>query len=227
MDVKILVVDDEEDICNLVVEFFERFGFQTDKAGGVKAAMAMMESAEYDIIITDKNMPDAEGNKEGGMVLLRHCRESMPGAEVIVMTGYATVETAVEAMKLGAFDYILKPFSVDDLKEKIERIIEYKRFLNSGNTLEIYRTLHTELLNLLENRKNLPEAELRGMLKTLGARIDHVFGSQKEYEKIIDIQRQALENIATYADHLKEGIAGTDPSFGLIEKICDEAKKRV
>ena len=189
--------------------------------------MAYLQKNEYDIILTDKNMPDEEGNIESGMKLLKYVKEKTPSTEVIMITGYATVETAVEAMKFGAFDYVMKPVRLEELKEKIDRILEYRRFVNSENTLHIYRTLHSQVLSLLKNRDDLPEDQIQKMLKTLGSRIDKVFGMQKEYETIIQTQADALEKIETYAQHLKDAIEEESPYYPLVEKIFEESKKRI
>ena len=130
-------------------------------------------------------------------------------------------------MKLGVFDYLTKPFAVSDLKEKIDRVLEYRRFISSENTLQIYKTLHKELLLVLENRDNLPDDELHNVLKSIGRRIDNLFGSQKEWEKIIRIQSEALENISKYADKLIRLIPQTDLSYSLVEKIREESRKRI
>ncbi len=161
------------------------------------------------------------------MTLVKYAKEHMPAAEVIMITGYATIETAVEAMRMGAFDYIMKPIPLNDLKEKIERILDYRRFINSGDTLQIYRMLHNQALALLENRDDLPDEQLEKMLRTLGGKIDNLFGLQKEYETIIQTQADALEKIETYIQHLREAIPQDNPYFSLIEKIAEEARKRI
>ncbi|MFZ7126903.1 MAG: response regulator [Desulfobacterales bacterium] len=227
MDVRILIADDEESILDLLARFMEKLGYQTDVANNVGSAMDLIQQHQYDIILTDKNMPDVDGSMEGGMTLVRYARENMPSAEVIMITGYATVETAVEAMKMGAFDYIMKPIPLNDLKEKIERILEYKKFVNSGHTLGIYRTLYHQVLTHLENRDDLPEEKLQQILKTLGAKIDQVFGLQKEYETIIQTQAEALEKIEEYLDLIEEAIPADSPYFEVVEKIRTEAKKRI
>jgi YesN/AraC family two-component response regulator len=170
---------------------------------------------------------DSKNNKEGGMTLLRYAKEHMPDTEVIMMTGYATVESAVEAMKLGAFDYITKPISLMDVRQKIDRILEYKHFINSENTLRTYKILHNQLLSSLVNFDNLPEDQLEKVLRTLGARIDQVFGLQKDYETIIEAQAEALEKIHGYIDHLKEAVPRESPYYALIEKITEESNKRI
>ena len=227
MKARILIADDEENILDTLSDFMEGIGYQVDLAESVDRALALMQVNEYDILLTDKNMPDIGGNKEGGMSLLKHAKEHNPLTEVIMITGYATIESAVGAMKLGAFDYVMKPIPLNELKEKIDRVLEYKRFLNSENTLQMYKALHNQLLDLLVNRDDIPEDKLQKILRTLGTKIDHLFGMQKGYEEIIETQSEALEKIESYADHLKEAIPGESPYHALIEKISEESKRRI
>jgi Mg2+ and Co2+ transporter CorA len=121
----------------------------------------------------------------------------------------------------------MKPIPLNELKEKIDRVLEYKRFLNSENTLQMYKALHNQLLDLLVNRDDIPEDKLQKILRTLGTKIDHLFGMQKGYEEIIETQSEALEKIESYADHLKEAIPGESPYHALIEKISEESKRRI
>jgi DNA-binding NtrC family response regulator len=78
-----------------------------------------------------------------------------------MITGFATVETAVEAMKIGAFDYIMKPIAFDELKEKIDRALEYRRFINSEDTLKTYRYLHHQVIKLIGESNSIPDGELQ------------------------------------------------------------------
>ena len=227
MKARILIADDEKNILDTLSDFMKDIGYHADLAGSVDSALALMQTNEYDILLTDKNMPDTGNNKEGGMRLLKYTKEHSPLTEVIMMTGYATVESAVEAMKLGAFDYVMKPIPLNELKEKIDRVLEYKRFLSSENTLQMYKALHNQLLDLLVNRDDIPEDKLQRILRTLGTKIDHLFGMQKGYEGIIETQAEALEKIEGYADHLKEAIPGESPYYALIEKILEESKRRI
>jgi len=227
MKARILVADDEKNILDTLSDFMEDIGYHVDLAGSVDSALTLMQTNEYDILLTDKNMPDTGDKKEGGMRLLKYAKEHNPLTEVIMITGYATVKSAVEAMKLGAFDYVMKPIPLDELKEKIDRVLEYKRFLSSEKTLQMYKAFHNQLLDLLVNRDDIPEDKLNRILRTLGTKIDHLFGLQKGYEGIIETQSEALEKIEGYADHLKEAIPGESPYYALIEKILDESKRRI
>jgi YesN/AraC family two-component response regulator len=227
MDVRILIADDELTILELLSEFITKLGYKADTAQNVDTAIDLLKAGPYDIVLSDKNMPGPKGSLEGGMALLRWLKENAPQTEVIIMTGYATIETAVEAMKLGAFDYIMKPIPLEELKQKLERLIQYRSFINSENTLETYRTLHQQMLVLLENRKGLPEDQVRLMLKNLGSRIDNVFGLQRQYESILQHQAEALERIEEYAQVLKDGLPADSPYQEMVAKISKEARKRV
>ncbi|MDY6839201.1 MAG: response regulator [Thermodesulfobacteriota bacterium] len=227
MGVRILVADDDEHIRNLLAEFMRKNGYQHDMAESVNSALSFIQNNDYDMILTDKNMPDMEGNPEGGMTLLKYAKEHMPSTEIIMITGHATMETAIEAIKLGAFDFIMKPFSLNDLEEKIKRVLEYRGFVNSGDTIQMYRTFHNQLLKVLENRDDLPEDQLRQMLRVLGARIDNVFGTRKYYETIIHSQSEALEKIAGYIELLKDAFPKQSRYKTVVEKIWEESKKRI
>ncbi|MEJ2480376.1 MAG: response regulator, partial [Acidihalobacter sp.] len=88
MDVRILVADDEESILDLLSRFIEKIGYKADIARDVSSAISLMQSHRYDVILTDKNMPDVDGRMEGGMTLVKYVKEHMPAAEVIMITGY-------------------------------------------------------------------------------------------------------------------------------------------
>ena len=226
MKSRILVVDDEKEILETLADFMKGT-YEADFSETVSSALALMKQNPYDIVLLDKNMPYVGDDKEGGMSLLKYVKENLPGTEVIMMTGYATVESAVEAMKLGAFDYITKPVSLNDVKQKIERILDYKRFINSEHTLRTYKILHNQILDLLVNLNDLPEEQIEKTLRTLGARIDQVFGLQKDYESIIETQAGALEKIEEYIEHLKDAVPEESPYYVLIEKIKSESRRRI
>ena len=227
MDVHILVADDDENIREMLTSFLEKFDYRVDTAANADEAVVKMQSRAYDIILTDKNMPDDTGDVEAGMQVLKYAKEHQPGAEVIMITGYATIETAIEAMKIGAFDYIMKPVPLEELKEKIDRILGYRRFMNAENNVQIYKVLHQQVLELLRNQEALPEDQVQKMLKQIGGRIDQVFGLQREYESIIQGQADALEAIEHYTDMLADAFPVESPYVAVLERIRTESRKRL
>ena len=132
MSQKILLVDDDDDLRTMLEAILDADGYDIDSAKDLDGAFNLMASSDYEIMLLDKNMPGINGNSEGGMDLLKHVRSLCLPSEVIMMTGDPTVETAIEAMKLGAFDYITKPFSLKDLRLKIRRLAQYRNFVESG-----------------------------------------------------------------------------------------------
>jgi DNA-binding NtrC family response regulator len=120
-DVKILVVDDEMIVCESCKRILEEEGYEVETALSGKEAFEKMKANPFDIVITDLKMPGIDG-----MEVLKSFRKEYPDSIIIMITGFSTVETAVEAMKLGAFDYIPKPFTPDEVSVVVKKAIEKK-----------------------------------------------------------------------------------------------------
>jgi DNA-binding response OmpR family regulator len=123
---KILVVDDEENVCHSIKKILSRRGYSVDNVLNVEDAVKKMNETSFDLVITDLMMP-----KTGGLELLQIIRDHYPELEVIMVTGYASIESAVKATKLGAAGYLPKPFTPDELTEITE-----KALLNRNNRIE-------------------------------------------------------------------------------------------
>lgn len=227
MKPRILVVDDEEPICTVIGKYLEGEDMIIDVSSGFNDAVAHLESKQYDIIMIDKNMPGLDGLGEGGMDLLRHIRSKLIPAEVIMMTGYATLDTAIEAMRLGAFDYLIKPFSMHDLQVKIHRLLEYRRFLDPAKTMALYKTIRSKILDFAVNKNSLSDSELDQSLTSLNESIDELFRTVKECEKFVLTHRESLAHIAGYAEQLKSRIPEQDESRQLIDEICRHSNQRL
>ncbi|MBT3376098.1 MAG: sigma-54-dependent Fis family transcriptional regulator [Lentisphaerae bacterium] len=134
---KILVVDDEISIIEVLKALLKREGYSVKTASSADEAMAALEKEQFDLMISDIRMRPVDG-----LELLRLAREVQSHLAVIMMTAYAAVETAVDAMKRGAFDYICKPFKVDELLLTVERALSYEHVLVENETLK--ETLRTK-----------------------------------------------------------------------------------
>jgi two-component system response regulator PilR (NtrC family) len=132
--VRVLVVDDERGMRDFLEIFFRREGMEVSTAANVAEARAQIEGDDFDLIMTDVQMPGASG-----IELLRSVKEASPETVVIVMTAFATTETAIEAMKQGAYDYLTKPFKIDELRLVVNKALE-KKLLSVEN-----KRLKTEL----------------------------------------------------------------------------------
>lgn len=126
---KILIVDDELSVRESLREWFLEDGFKVETAEDGSAALQKMHAGPYDIIIIDLKMPGMDG-----ITLQKRVREIDDSAAIIILTAYASVQTAVEALKLGAFDYITKPVDPDDLSNTVKNVLK-QRELSEENIL--------------------------------------------------------------------------------------------
>lgn len=113
---KVLIVDDEVEFTEVLAERMESRGMAIDTAAGGREALEKARKRSYDAIILDLSMPEMDG-----METLRHLLSENPDLQVIVLTGYASVEKGVEAIKLGAMEFLKKPAGVEDLVDQIQR----------------------------------------------------------------------------------------------------------
>jgi FixJ family two-component response regulator/DNA-binding HxlR family transcriptional regulator len=125
--VRLLIVDDDQVFREELSELLTEEGHVVQTASSVPKAIPLLEHDEFEVLLTDLRMP-----RQGGLELVRIARERWPRMYVVVITGYATVETAVEAMKRGAFDYIQKPFQLSRIRKVLETIREDQSFRGSG-----------------------------------------------------------------------------------------------
>jgi DNA-binding NtrC family response regulator len=126
---KILFVDDDHQILSIVEQFLSRCGFNVTTESSGQKAIEMVQKNHYSIVFTDLNMPEVSG-----MDLLKQIKAVSSETEVIIVSGYGTIETAIEAMKLGSYDFLEKPIHFDRFKILIDRIIE-KQKLKEENQL--------------------------------------------------------------------------------------------
>lgn len=119
---RVLVVDDEQVIREILSDFLTMEGYQVLTAGDGDEALEIVESQPVNLVISDLKMP-----RMGGLELLANLRETHSEVVTLIMTGYGTVATAIEAMKRGAFDYVLKPFKVEEVMHTVRRGLEQQR----------------------------------------------------------------------------------------------------
>src|SRR5919106_6972657 len=130
-ETRVLVVDDERSMRELLSITLRQAGYDVTLADGGAAAIARLEREAFDLIITDLRMQDTDG-----MAVLRAARERAPGTAVVVVTAYASTETAVEAMRLGAYDYVTKPFKLDEIRVTLANALERKRLRDENRALK-------------------------------------------------------------------------------------------
>ncbi|NOX97128.1 MAG: sigma-54-dependent Fis family transcriptional regulator [Nitrospirae bacterium] len=131
MPAKILVVDDEAKMRRVLQMMLEENGYKVDLAGDGEKASNKIKQSDFDLVITDMKMP-----KKSGLKLLREIRKVDEELPVIVMTAYGTVPTAIEAMRAGAYDYILKPFDLEEMKAVVKKALAVEKLLRRSRYLQ-------------------------------------------------------------------------------------------
>src|SRR3954466_9198085 len=137
---KILVVDDERNVLVTVVAILEQEGYDVDAAPDGQTAIDLIRSRPYDLVMTDLKMPGVDG-----LAVLEEVRKTSPATVTLMMTGYGSVDTATEALQLGAYEYLLKPTEVADLKAAVRRSLERKRLSEIDTLYRVSRTVTTSL----------------------------------------------------------------------------------
>ena len=142
----ILVIDDDSIILDSLCEFLSLEGFQVNGAESIKGALAELEKQSYSLVITDVNLPDGDG-----LELLETIRQEHPQTVVIVITGYGTIESAVKAIKQGAYDYLTKPISDDELRMAVERAIKQQSLMSENENLRLQLVKKYSLENIISH----------------------------------------------------------------------------
>jgi PAS domain S-box-containing protein len=157
----ILVVDDEPAILELVKDILNPAGYLVNTAANGREALAAIQAHPYDLVLTDMIMPGM-----GGMELVQYLRLHHPETLVIVFTGFASYQDAVDAVKLGAFDYLPKPLQPEILRHAIERALNYQRLCRSQRDLEtVFQGAESLGWQALELVSATPEATILGELR--------------------------------------------------------------
>ena len=157
---RVLVVDDERSMQEFLEIFLRSEGYEVETAGDVQSAKIHLENDDFDVVITDIKMPGGSG-----IDLLHTTHEISPETVVIMITAYASTETAIAAMKEGAYDYVTKPFKVDELRIVLEKALE-KKLLASEN-----KRLRSELRTRVRDRSIIGSSPLMQQVFDLIAQV--------------------------------------------------------
>jgi len=133
----VLIVDDEDDFREITAKRLTKRGLTVHSAESGRKALEILEHQRIDVVLLDVKMPEMDG-----IETLRHIRSLKPLVEVVLLTGHASVDSGIEGMKLGAFDYLMKPIELDPLCEKLDDAYEKKR-------------LHQEKIELAQMKKHM------------------------------------------------------------------------
>ena len=170
----ILIVDDNYDMLELLQRHLKTFHFHTYKASSVSEAIEVLKSSKIDLIITDLQMPEING-----IELIKYAEEHFPSIPKLVITGFPSVDTAINAVKSGAIDYLSKPFTRDELRKAIDNYLNNKQEIKSET---------------IENQSNSENFSMG------------IVGNSEEHYQLIDVIKRVKDNRVTV---LIEGESGT------------------
>ena len=162
----ILVTEDDEKMRNGLVEILKEEGYNVDSADNGQKGLELIKKKDYDVVLTDLIMPVM-----GGMELLRNIEQIKPGTSVIIITAFGTIENAVEAIKVGASDYITKPFKIDEVQSKIKKVLAEREFEKSPHIMDsniikaISNPIRKDTVELLAGAGKLKFTDIKNMLK--------------------------------------------------------------
>lgn len=152
MKTRILIVDDEVDALDLMEELFQKNGYDTYTASNGVEALNILRETEVDIMISDIFMPEMDG-----MALLDTVGKKYPDISILMITAHGTIETAVEAMKKGAKDYILKPLHLDEIVGKVETISQLKTLIKENRYLKDKLSKKFNFENIIGKNRKMQE----------------------------------------------------------------------
>ena len=159
--VRFLIVDDEQSIRKLCMTIGASLGFVCSEAETAESALALLETHAPDVVLTDLMLPSMSG-----VQLLQRVKSLQPRTEVAIMTGHGSIESAVQAMKLGAYDYVTKPFRVEELKLILQRMAEKVRLVMENQFLRAHVNNEMQLHAMIGSSAKIQEVlRLIGRLK--------------------------------------------------------------
>jgi len=186
-ELKLLVIEDEPVIRESYIDMFSVLGYKADTAVNGKDGLLKLSQKDYHLVITDLNMPVMDGQET-----LRRIKKKYPHIEVIVVTGFATIETAINAMKEGAFDYITKPVGLEHVRIVLNRcrnhisaFHENEQLKNLNLQLKHVNEIKDKFITITNHELRTPLAVLKGYFELIDLGIEDKTEELDEYLKIV------------------------------------------
>ena len=213
MPERILVIDDEENIRSTLEEFLQMQGYRVNTASNGGEGLDLLGRYDYDLVLSDLKMPGIDG-----IAVIEWVRETSPGLPVLVMSGHATVDSTIRALRLGAYDYLLKPFGLDEIERTIENCLE-KRRLQKQNTelteanerLREVERIKDDLLATVSHELRTPLTAMKGFLNLMDHTGTDNFRSDQHHA--VDAIRDNVERLDVMVGNLLTLVEAHDGAY--------------
>jgi len=169
---RVLVVDDELSVATTIKAILELDGSEVTAVTSGKDALAQLRDHEFDVVLTDLRLDDLDG-----IEILRETQKLWPDTVAIMLTGYASLESAVAALRSGAYDYLIKPSDVDELRATIGRALERRRLRQRLVELEQFDKLKTQFLSMASHELRTPLTAVSGFMQIARRRMSRLSGA--------------------------------------------------
>ncbi len=187
-DIKLLVIEDEPYVRDSYVDMLDILGFKCDVADNGREGLAKIAKTDYHIVLTDLNMPVMDG-----LETLKRIKKKTPHVQVIVITGFATIENAIKAMKQGAFDYITKPISFEHVKIILDRCVQHiiatqenKELKDHNQELLELNDLKSKFITITNHELRTPLAVIKGYVELLEMAVPEKNEETREYFEVVN-----------------------------------------
>lgn len=205
---KLLFIDDEDIVLKSCRRIFAEGNYEVDMASSGEEGLAMALAANYDVVVTDLKMPGM-----GGIEVLKRLRKERPELVVIIFTGYANVETAREALKNGAFDYIPKPFTPEEIIDVVQNALQARKASGMAKMLDLMAIVSHELKSPLATVQTTAETLHRGYFGRLAPEqkriVETILRNCAYLEDVIrsyiDLSKMELDGLAAFRREMRLG----------------------
>jgi len=191
LDTKLLIADDEVGIRTALELLLEEEGYSVTTVPDGKRAIELIRGEEFDLVISDVRMPGASG-----LEILEEIRKMTGGPDMIIMTAYGSIETAIQALKNGARDFLIKPFSNDLLKMTIQRALQIRDISEENLKLRELERMKKEFITMIAHELRTPLTAIKGYLKlVLSGMAGELKSNQKEFLGVVHQNSERLQSI--------------------------------
>ena len=208
----VLVIDDDEGECYLVEDILGEDGIKVDVAVGGEMGIRLMAERQYPVVITDLRMPDIDG-----MAVIDFIRKRRLNSLIVVITGYATIDSVIDALRAGAYDYIIKPFSADLLRFTIRKALDYIIIREEQDRLKYFDKI-TQLAVTTAHEVFQPLTVLMGEANAIAKGTEDV-AAAKEMAGSILTEARKIRDIIRKMEKLNEYVTKSFPGGHIILEI--------